>query len=61
MLEGWYGPDARWVSVEKVAAQLRVANNSIYRWAEAGSGADASESDSRRGANARSPKNRSSR
>ena len=79
-------PDESWVSVEEVAAHLRVAKDSIYRWVEAkglparrvgrllrfrlsevddwveaGSGAGASESDSQRGTNARSPKKRSSR
>jgi len=28
-------PDERWVSVEEVASQLRVAKDSIYRWVEA--------------------------
>ncbi len=54
-------PDECWVSVEEVAAHLRVAKDSIYRWIEAGGGKGASESDSQRGTNARSPKKRSSR
>ena len=28
-------PDERWVGVEEVAAHLRVAKDSIYRWVEA--------------------------
>ncbi len=76
-------PDERWVSVEEVAAHLRVGKDSIYRWVdakslparrvgrllrfrlsevdawvEAGGGESASKSDSERGTNARSPKNR---
>ena len=68
-------PDERCVSVEKVAAHLRVEKDSIYRkvgrilwfrlsavhgWVEAGGGEGPSESDSQSWTNARSPKKRSS-